>query len=69
MLRADVAARNFDYITYPTPNKAAEEYIDEEILNDPAVFPDDELVATYEMYMYLGEEAEDLYYELWKKVK
>lgn len=69
MLRADVAYRNFEYITYSTPNKAAEEFIDEEILNDPAVFPDDELVDTYEMYVYLGEETEDLYYELWKKVK
>lgn len=69
LLRADVAARNFDYITYPTPNKAAEEYIDDEILNDPAVFPDDETLGRCEMFLYLGEAAEDQYYELWKKVK
>ena len=70
MLRAEVAARNFDYITYPTPNKAAEAYIDEEILSDPAVFPDDEIISqSCEMYMYLGEDAENEYYELWKKVK
>lgn len=69
MLRADVAAKNFDFITYPTPNDAAKAYIDEEILNDPAVFPKDEDIARYEMYQYLGEEAEDLYYELWKTVK
>ena len=70
MLRADIAARNFEYITYPTPNKAAEQYIDEAILSDPAVFPDDKIISeSCEMYMYLGEEAENEYYELWKKVK
>jgi len=69
LLRGDVAARNFDYITYGTPNQAAYEYIDEEILADEAVFPDEELIAKCEMYQYLGEEMEDLYYEYWKKVK
>ena len=69
LLKADVAKRNFDYITYPTPNKAAMDLIDEEILNDPAVFPRDEDIDTYEVFVYLGEEAEDMYYELWKKVK
>ena len=69
LLRADVAKRNFDYITYPTPNVAAEALIDEEILNDPAVFPDKDLVETYEVFTYLGEEAEDLYYSLWVEVK
>ena len=69
LLRGEVAYRNFDYITYPTPNDAAKEFIDEDILNDPAVFPDDEEIAKYEMYKYLGEEVEDQYYELWKTVK
>ncbi len=69
LLRGDVAARNFDYITYTCPVKAAYEYIDEVYLNDPGVFPDDELIRRCEVYNYLGEEAEDYYYELWKKVK
>ncbi len=69
LLRGEVAYRNFDYITYSTPNDAAKAFIDEEMLNDPAVFPSDEEIAKYEMYKYLGEEVEDLYYELWKTVK
>ena len=69
LLRGEVAYRNFDYITYSTPNDAAKEFIDEELLNDPAVFPSDEEIAKYEMYKYLGEEVEDQYYELWKTVK
>ena len=31
----------------------AKEFIDEELLNDPAVFPGDEEIAKYEMYKYL----------------
>lgn len=69
MLRGDIAARNFDYITYSTPNEAALEYIDEEVLEDPAVFPDEDMIAQQEMYMYLGEDVENLYYEMWKRVK
>ncbi len=69
LLRAENAAKNFDYITYPTPNVAAREFIDEEILNDQAVFPEDEQLKNCEMYIYLGQEAENRYYELWKTVK
>lgn len=69
LLRKDIALKNFEYITYATPNKAAQEDIDEEILNDPGVFPDDELVLKCEVYKFLGEEMEDKYYEYWKKVK
>lgn len=69
LLDAEVAARNFDYITYPTPNEAAKEFIDEEILEDPAVFPPEELIEKCEVYEFLGEEIEDMYYEYWKKVK
>lgn len=69
LLRPDIAARNFEYIGYPTPNKAAEEFIDEEYLSDQAIFPDDSILDNCEIYMYLGEEAENKYYELWKQVK
>lgn len=69
MLRGEIAYRNFEYLTYPTPNDAAKEFIDAEILNDPAVFPGDEEIRKYEMYQYLGGEVEDIYYELWKTVK
>ena len=34
-----------------------------------SIFPDEETIEKCEVYNYLGEEAEDMYYELWKKVK
>ena len=43
--------------------------IDEDLLNDPGIFPDEDLIKKCEVYTYLGEDAEDEYYELWKQVK
>ena len=65
----EAAYDNFEYIYYGTPNIAAQELIDEDIVNNPGVFPDKETIEKCEVYNYLGEEAEDMYYELWKKVK
>ena len=65
----EVALQNFEYIYYPTPNIGAQEMIDEEIMEDPGVFPDAEVIENCEVYKYLGEEVEDMYYELWKQVK
>ena len=44
LCKAEVAAANFDYLYYTTPNEAALELIDEELLNEKAVFPDDETI-------------------------
>ena len=62
----EAAYDNFEYIYYGTPNIAAQELIDEDIINNPGVFPDEETIEKCEVYNYLGEEAEDMYYELWK---
>ncbi len=70
MCRADIALKNFEYITYSTPNVTAWELIeDEEIKNSPIAFPDLSLYPNLETYVYLGEEGDSLYNELWKEVK
>lgn len=70
MCRSDVALKNFEYITYSTPNEAAKALIeDEEIKNSPIAFPDLSQYDNLETYTYLGEEGDALYNELWKEVK
>ncbi|MCR5269218.1 MAG: ABC transporter substrate-binding protein [Lachnospiraceae bacterium] len=70
MCRADVALKNFEYITYSTPNKAARELIeDADIRNSEIAFPDLTKYQNLETYLYLGEEGDALYNELWKEVK
>ena len=70
MCRPDIALMNFDYITYSTPNTAAQELIeDEDIRNSDIAFPDLSLHNNLETFSYLGEEGDSLYNELWKEVK
>ena len=70
MCRPDIALMNFDYITYSTPNQAAQELIeDEEIRNSTIAFPDLSQYDNLETFSYLGEEGDALYNELWKEVK
>ena len=69
MCDAEIAKENFEYITYPTPNKAAFDLLDPEYQNNKALFPDDEALAKCEVYKYLGADGDALYDELWKEVK
>lgn len=70
MCRDDIALKNFEYITYSTPNDAARTLIeDEEIKNSPIAFPVLADYADLETFRYLGDEADEVYNQLWKEVK
>ncbi len=70
MCRGDIAVKNFEYITYSTPNEAARELIeDEDIRNSEIAFPDLSKYNHLETFVYLGEDGDALYNELWKEVK
>lgn len=70
LCRPDIALMNFDYITYSTPNTEARKLIeDESIRNSTIAFPDDEMLADCETFQYLGQDADELYNQLWREVK
>ncbi len=69
LCRPDIAKMNFEYITYATPNKGAFELLDEELQNNKAVFPDTDSLDNCEVFRYLGEEADQMYNDMWKEVK
>ncbi|MGP1349164.1 MAG: ABC transporter substrate-binding protein [Stomatobaculum sp.] len=69
LCRADIAKENFEYITYPTPNKAAFELLAPELQNNAALFPSDADLEKCDVYTYLGEDGDALYDSLWKEVK
>lgn len=70
MCRPDIALKNFEYITYSTPNDAARELIEEDdIRNSPIAFPELSQYSNLETFRYLGEDADQLYNDLWKEVK
>ncbi len=69
MCRPDIALENFEYIYYSTPNIGAMELMDEEELENETLFPDLDNYDNLEAFDYLGEEAEAMYFELWKELK
>ena len=69
MCRPEIAKANFEYISYPTPNKGAFELLDEDMQNNKAVFPDIDSLKDSEVYQYLGDDTDAIYNELWKEVK
>jgi len=69
LCRPDIAKRNFEYITYATPNKGAYELLDDELKNNKALFPDISSLKNCEIIQYPGDEADALYNELWKEIK
>ena len=69
LCRPEIAVMNFEYITYATPNKAAKALLDAQYQENPAIFPDADILSKCETFHYLGEEAEELYNNLWKEVR
>lgn len=69
LCRPDVSAANLDYIGYSTPETAAKEYMDEEVIESPVSYPDDETLARSESFAELGVEATQTMNDLWLSVK
>lgn len=70
MCRGDIALLNFNYITYSTPNTAAQALIeDDDIRNSKIAFPDLSQYDGLETFSYLGDDADALYNDLWKEIK
>ena len=70
LCRPDIAAKNFEYITYPTPNVGALALLDKSYTENKAVFPHmKEVLKKGEVYTYLGEENEAKYNNRWKILK
>ncbi len=70
MCDGDVALKNFEFITYSTPNKVAREKItDPDIKNSQVAFPDQSVLDRCTTYKFLGDKIEALYNDKWNEVK
>jgi spermidine/putrescine transport system substrate-binding protein len=68
LLRPEVGAKITNYTWYGSPNKASEEFIIEDILFEPAIYPPPEVMAKLEWLVDVGE-ATPLYEQMWTEVK
>lgn len=70
MCEPEIALKNFDFITYSTPNKEGRALIeDEDIRNSTIAFPPPDMTKNCETYKYLGDDVDNIYNEYWNKVK
>jgi spermidine/putrescine transport system substrate-binding protein len=68
MNRPEIAKKNAEYIGYATPNTAAYELLDEETRSDPAAYPPDEALASWEVFVDIGAANAD-YNRVWTEIK
>lgn len=68
MCRADIAAKNYEYVGYAIPNTAAIELLGAEEYNDsPVNNPPQDVLDKCEVFRYLGEETR-LYDQIWTEI-
>lgn len=64
-----INAQNTEYIGYGTANLAAYCLLDEELRDDPILYPPQEILDNSEMYINLSDETNLLLDQLWTEVK
>ena len=69
MCRADVAYRNFEYLTYSTPNDAARRMMPAKLRNSEILFPSDKMLEKSESLRDVGPDGDELYSRYWKIFK
>lgn len=69
LCRPDIAKKNFEYITYATPNKGAYDLLDDDLKNNKALFPDINSLPNCEIIKYLGDDVDMIYNDMWKEIK
>jgi len=67
--KPEVMAKIADFIQYATPNAGAKKLMSKEYLENPAIFPTDEVLAKSEPDVYLGEAHNKLHDEAWTRIQ
>ena len=69
LLRPDVAAANTNYVSFPNPVPASLEEVDDEIRNDPTIYPPPEVSEKLFMLAVIPPEVDRLYTRIWTELK
>ena len=69
MLEAKNAAANTNFTCYASPNKAARQFIDKELLENPSINPPSEVLSNCDFFTKLSAEREQRLNSAWLKVQ
>ncbi|MCI9552313.1 MAG: spermidine/putrescine ABC transporter substrate-binding protein, partial [Acutalibacter sp.] len=65
----EIAGANMDYVGYSTPETAAKEYLDPEVIESPMYYPSPETLSRTQVFVNLPEDTARLVDTLWAEVK
>ncbi len=65
----EVSAANMEWVGYGSPVGTAKEYMDEEMAENPVIYPSEDILASGEMFLYLSSETTQEMDSLWLTVK
>ncbi|MBX3598655.1 MAG: polyamine ABC transporter substrate-binding protein [Rhizobiaceae bacterium] len=68
MMKPEVAAKASNYVYYANGNKASQQFIDKEVIEDPAIYPDEATMAKLYTVEPYGPKDQRLVTRLWTKV-
>ena len=69
MLRPEVAAANTNYVYYANGNIASKPLVDEEILEDPSIYPDDETMERLFTSTSYEQRVQTVITRMWTSIK
>lgn len=69
MCETHICLANMEVTCYATPSKTAYEALDEDLKNNPIMYPSKEILDKCQMYINLPTEINEYYAELWTKLK
>ena len=65
----EIAGANMNYVGYSTPESAAKAYIDEEMVESPIYYPDEEILERTQVFVNLPDTTSRLVDRLWAEAK
>lgn len=69
MCEPSIMAENVSYIGYSAPSTAAKELLDEEVQDNPVIYPDAAAIAKCEYFDYLPAQVNEQMEDLWIAIK
>ncbi|CAH1045318.1 polyamine ABC transporter substrate-binding protein [Halomonas sp. TD01] len=69
ILEPEIAAEISEYVRYANPNAAANEYLSDELLNDPAVYPETDVMQNLYVAVEKPQDVQRARTRIWNRVK
>jgi putrescine transport system substrate-binding protein len=69
MMRAEVAAKASNYVYYANGNKASQEFLNDDVIGDPAIYPDEKTLANLYTVTAYPPKVQRVVTRVWTKVK